>query len=101
MRVSSDRELELLAREAADDGLTTSGAARTPSATMIAHDEREDRADRARDAVRLLVVASRSSALAYTGMNDAESAPSPNRFCRKLVMRNAPLNASATRPAPR
>src|SRR5438309_2498356 len=28
-------------------------------------------------------------------MNDAESAPSPNRFCRKFGMRNAALNASA------
>ena len=28
-------------------------------------------------------------------MNDAESAPSPNRFCRKFVSRNAPLNTSA------
>jgi hypothetical protein len=28
-------------------------------------------------------------------MNEAESAPSPNRFCRKLGMRNAALNASA------
>jgi hypothetical protein len=28
-------------------------------------------------------------------MNDAERAPSPNRFCRKFGMRNAALNASA------
>jgi hypothetical protein len=28
-------------------------------------------------------------------MNDAESAPSPNRFCRKFGMRKAALKASA------
>ena len=38
---------------------------------------------------------------AYTGMNDAESTPSPKRFCRKFGMRNAALNASAASPSPR
>jgi hypothetical protein len=28
-------------------------------------------------------------------MNEADSAPSPNRFCRKFGMRKAALNASA------
>jgi hypothetical protein len=34
-------------------------------------------------------------------MKDAESAPSPNRFCRKLGMRNAALNASAAAEVPK
>ena len=37
----------------------------------------------------------RDSSAAYTGMNDADSAPSPNRFWRRFGMRNAALNASA------
>ena len=37
----------------------------------------------------------RATSAAYTGMNEADSAPSPNRFCRKFGMRNAALNASA------
>ena len=40
--------------------------------------------------------ASRASRFAYTGMNDAESTPSPKRFCKKLGMRNAARNASLT-----
>ena len=38
----------------------------------------------------------RASRLAYTGMNDADNAPSPNRFCSRFGMRNAAVNASAT-----
>jgi hypothetical protein len=34
-------------------------------------------------------------------MNEAESTPSPNRFCRKLGIRNAALNASAASEVPK
>jgi hypothetical protein len=34
-------------------------------------------------------------------MRDAESTPSPNRFCRKLGIRNAALNASAASDVPK
>ena len=36
----------------------------------------------------------RARSAEWTGMNDPESAPSPNRFCRRLGIRNAALNAS-------
>ena len=42
-----------------------------------------------------------SQAMLYaTGMNDAESTPSPKRFCKKLGMRSAALNASAASEFP-
>ena len=37
----------------------------------------------------------------YTGMKDAESTPSPNRFWRKLGMRNAARKASAASELPK
>ncbi len=45
--------------------------------------------------------ASRANKFAYTGMNDAESTPSPNRFCKKLGMRKAARNASAESELPK
>ena len=38
---------------------------------------------------------------AYTGMNEADSTPSPKRFWRKLGIRNAALNASAASDVPK
>ena len=50
-------------------------------------------------------VASFSSPLprspAYSGMKEADRTPSPKRFCSMFGIRNAALNASAARPAPR
>src|SRR5512140_887495 len=43
----------------------------------------------------------RASSAAYTGMKDADKAPSPKRFWRKFGMRNAALNASASVPRPK
>jgi hypothetical protein len=39
--------------------------------------------------------------LAYTGMNDAESVPSPSRFCVMLPTRNAAASTSAKTEVPR
>ena len=57
-------------------------------------DERQERADGAGHPVGVLALAARDERRVH-GMNDADSAPSPNRFCRKLGMRNAALKASA------
>ena len=43
----------------------------------------------------------RARSRAYTGMNDAESAPSPNRFCSRFGMRNAARTASAASALPK
>ncbi len=67
---------------------------------MHADGEREQRGHRAGHAVGF-ARSPRATSGAYTGMNDADSAPSPNRFCRKLGMRNAALNASASTPRPK
>src|SRR6185312_12269330 len=42
-----------------------------------------------------------ASSRAYTGMNDADSTPSPNRFCRKFGILIAAVNASAESEVPR
>ena len=44
---------------------------------------------------------SSSSSRAYTGMNDADSTPSPSRFCSRFGIRSAALKASAAAPTPR
>ena len=44
---------------------------------------------------------SSSSSREYTGMNDADSTPSPSRFCSRFGMRSAALKASAAAPTPR
>ncbi len=44
---------------------------------------------------------SRARRPAYTGMKEADSTPSPNRFWRKLGIRNAALNASAASEVPK
>jgi hypothetical protein len=76
------------------------GARRTPAST------RSDTAKPSSVATAVAVAAAsrvRPAArrLAYTGMRDAESTPSPNRFCRKLGIRNAALNASAASDVPK
>ena len=58
-------------------------------------DEREQRADGAGHAIGRAPLAAATRARRTPGMNDADSAPSPNRFWRKLGMRKAALNASA------
>ena len=72
------------------------GVAATPASTS--RDVTSARKASTAPATRLASSSSpRASSLppAYTGMKEAESTPSPNRFCRKLGMRKAALNASA------
>ena len=71
---------------------TSSGAASTPSRTSRAC-RRQDREEGPRHLRRRLVLTARPQR-GCTGMNDPDSAPSPNRFCSRLGMRNAALNAS-------
>ncbi len=42
-----------------------------------------------------------ATSAAYTGMKDADSAPSPNRLLRKLGMRKPAVNASAAAESPK
>src|SRR5436190_1769683 len=74
----------------------SSGVANTP--TRTSSDTTRARIDATAPATRS---ASRRSPFAtnaaYTGMKDADSAPSPNRFCRKLGMQHVAANLAAER----
>ena len=89
-----DRQLALRAGEAGGDHVTISGAARTPRSTRM-----EIASARIAKKVRAICAAAscspRARSPACTGMNEPESAPSPKRFCSRLGIRNAALNASA------
>ena len=52
-------------------------------------------------ASRLAASRSSSSSREYTGMNDAESTPSPSRFWSRFGIRSAALKTSAVAPTPR
>src|SRR5437870_1371781 len=69
------------------------GVARTPARTSIAtiKASSDATAPATRSASRL---SSRARRAAYTGMKEAESAPSPNRFCRKFGIRKPALKAT-------
>ncbi len=41
------------------------------------------------------------SSLLYTGINELDKDPSPKRFCSRLGIRKAAVNASAAGPRPR
>ncbi len=79
---------------------TSCGAARTPPRTMT-----EATSASALKTAPASSAASRfsprASVPAYSGMKDAESTPSPNRFCSMFGMRNAPWKASFASDAPR
>jgi hypothetical protein len=72
----------------------SSGVARTPNSTRMATTSASS-APTAPATRSASFRSPRATSEAYTGMNDADNAPSPNRFCRKLGMRNAALKASA------
>ena len=83
----ADGELALGARESGRDDVDQVRRRSTPSSTKHRrHQSREWRRSRPPRAP-LRSSSSRATSAAYTGMNDADSTPSPNRFCRKLGMR--------------
>ena len=83
---ADDRDRQLRASRPRSPGAmsaTSSGVASTPSSTSVPVTS----ASSAATAPATRAACSRSSratSAAYTGMNDADSAPSPNRFCRKF-----------------
>jgi len=80
--------------------VTSTGAKTTPRITTT---------DTARASSAPIAPATRSASScsfpetspAYTGMKDAERAPSPKRFWRRLGMRKAAVKASAAAEVPR
>ncbi len=74
---------------------TIHGAAKTPSATSTATSS--ERSPKTAPATRSASSRRPSpSSRAYTGMKEAESTPSPNRFCSTFGMRSAAVNAPAS-----
>ena len=90
-----DGEFALVAREAGRDDRDEAGRSEHAERHHTRHDEREQRADGARHPVGLVLLLPAPRRPAYTGMNDADRAPSPNRFWRRLGIRKAAVNASA------
>ena len=98
-----DGEVELLG-SSRNPGVRTmvSGRARTmPTRTRTRRGGSEQAGDGTGGLAGLLVVVGPSTSREYTGMNDADSTPSPSRFCIRLGMRSAARNASADTPRPR
>ena len=96
----SNGQLALFSVEAKRDRVDQVGRCRTPIRTMI--DVVSAKSPAIAPAVRRASSSSfRASRPAYTGIKEAESTPSPNRFCRKLGMRNAALKASAASELPK
>jgi hypothetical protein len=79
---------------------TIHGAAKMPRATSTATSS--DRSPNTAPATRSASSRRPSPrSRAYTGMKEAESTPSPKRFCRTLGMRSAAVKAPASAELPR
>ena len=80
--------------------LTSNGASSTPS-NEIAPATPSSNANAAPATRPASAVRPCPSSAEYAGMNDAESVPSPSKFCSRFGSRRPALNTSACRPVPK